>query len=290
MIAKYTLVGTVAIMFLGASSYANGALAIYEPFDYTAASVLNAKSGTSEVGFSAAWSAGASTLVGTGTLSYGSLAVTGNRFQGSSNLNRYGGSRSISASTLAGAGLLADGTELWFSAIVGLVAGANGTNHFLSMALSSDNFNVNNGNTDFSIQNSGQGVGFYMKSGVVRAANYTSATAAPTTSSTATAYNAVTGSSGLIVGKIVWGADTDTITIYQPDASLVLGTAKSTVSTTVTQSAFDTLTFRWGDPVLLDEIRFGASAADVMPLAIPEPSTALLGALGALALLRRRRN
>jgi len=39
--------------------------------------------------------------------------------------------------------------------------------------------------------------------------------------------------------------------------------------------------------ITYDEIRFGATFADVSP--VPEPSAALLGALGVLALLRRRR-
>ena len=45
-----------------------------------------------------------------------------------------------------------------------------------------------------------------------------------------------------------------------------------------------------GSDVIDDGIRFGASYLDVSPAAaIPEPSAALLGALGVLGLLHRRK-
>lgn len=161
----------------------------------------------------------------------------------------------------------------------------------MTIALSSDAFTAANGQREN--LEAGEGVGLYLKGGVARAATFSTSNLTTTTqdnASTATPYNVTTGGHGLIVGRIVWGEtalDDDTITLYQPDTSLNLGPVVSTQTTVVDQSTFDTLTFRWGDPVLLDEIRFGVSAADVMP--IPEPSAALLGGLGLLALLRRRR-
>ena len=62
------------------------------------------------------------------------------------------------------------------------------------------------------------------------------------------------------------------------------------------QSLFDTLAIGWKDgQAAMDEIRFGATAGDVMPsaagLAVPEPSTFALAALGlmGLAIAWRRR-
>jgi autotransporter-associated beta strand protein len=73
------------------------------------------------------------------------------------------------------------------------------------------------------------------------------------------------GQSGLIVGKITWGAANDTIEIYRPGADLVLpATPISTLTTTVNQAAFDTITWARGDKVVMDEIRFGASYAAVI--------------------------
>jgi hypothetical protein len=61
---------------------------------------------------------------------------------------------------------------------------------------------------------------------------------------------------------------------------------------TLAADKFDTATFGGsGDTTdsyyAVDDMRYGASYLDVVP--VPEPSTTLLGALGFLALLRRRR-
>ena len=86
--------------------------------------------------------------------------------------------------------------------------------------------------------------------------------------------------------------------MFKPDTDLVLpGAPISTLTTTVDQSTFDTLTFRRGDKPVLDEIRFGSSYNDVIgasdgPGDIPEPSTFLIWTLGLLGLAvyaRRRR-
>jgi hypothetical protein len=80
----------------------------------------------------------------------------------------------------------------------------------------------------------------------------------------------------------------DTLTLYTPGTDLVLGSAISTYEGIVSQDSFDTLFFSADQSVgVLDEIRVGSSYADISP--IPEPSAALLGGLGALLLLRRRR-
>ena len=103
----------------------------------------------------------------------------------------------------------------------------------------------------------------------------------------------------LVVGKITWGASTDTVELYLPDTSGNLGLVQSTATANVNQSVFDTLTFHTryqgsttagaNTDVALDEIRFGPSQADVLIAPIPEPTAALFGGLGVLALLCRRR-
>jgi MYXO-CTERM domain-containing protein len=94
-----------------------------------------------------------------------------------------------------------------------------------------------------------------------------------------------------VVGRITWGAtasDDDVIDIFLPDTNLNLGSVHSTLTVDVDQSGYDTISFARGDKVVMDEIRFGASYADVSP--IPEPSAAALaGLLFGLGLLRRRR-
>lgn len=283
MKSKLTNSLVASSLLVAAVSSANAALAIYEPFDYPVGG-LNGATGSTEVGLSGAWSANSDTVLEAGSLSYGSLATAGNKFRGKEAINRYGGSRAISASALSSAGLLANDAELWFSVLIGKASTANSANTFLALALASDTFITGNGNTRPLV--AGQGVGIdWTGTTPVKASSFS--TAAPTVgTSTASLY--APGESGLIVGKIVWGDTTDTITLYQPNASLVLGTAVSTLNTTVDQSAFDTISFRWGSGIVMDELRFGASYADVTPVAIPEPSTALLGVLGALAFIRRR--
>ena len=72
----------------------------------------------------------------------------------------------------------------------------------------------------------------------------------------------------LIVGRIEWGATdlaNETITLYAPDTSLALGTGKvwNTIAA-LDQSAFDTVAFELKGGGTIDEIRFGATSADVL--------------------------
>ncbi|MFK7910536.1 MAG: sialate O-acetylesterase [Akkermansiaceae bacterium] len=241
----------------------SGNAVIYEPFDYTVGG-LNGQGG-SEAGLSGNWFANSTTLVTAGTLSYNGLPVGGAKLSDFTNSqNRFGGSRDILPAALAANGLLDGGATLWFSFITGLQNDANRTNSRLAVALSAGPFGSGNG--DFFISG-GTGVGFYMGAGIPRAASFPANSGGAIQATNNTPQYQV-GSNDLIVGKITWGAtagDLDTIELFKPDTDLVLpATPISTLTTTVDQSTFDTLTFRRGDKPVLDEIRFGISYNDVI--------------------------
>lgn len=137
------------------------------------------------------------------------------------------------------------------------------------------------------MSSSGEGLGFRFKNGL-QATSWDAGSAtsgAGASVSTATLY--------LVVGQMIFGAgdaDADIINLYLPDTNLNLGGIVSTRSAVLDQTVFNTVTFAnkadtTGDR--FDEIRFGATSDDV--LVVPEPAAALLGAIGSLLLLRRRR-
>ncbi|QTN32616.1 hypothetical protein HZ994_09815 [Akkermansiaceae bacterium] len=237
---------------------------VYEPFDYVIGG-LNLRSGDSEVGLDGAWNANSLTPVTAGSLSFGALPVGGGKLSAfSAAQNRFGGSRPIRASALAENGFLNDGATVWFSFLAGLEEGTNRTNTRLAVALAAGPFGT--GNADFFITG-GTGVGVSISAGIPRAASFPAGSGSPVTASNNSPQSQV-GQHGLIVGKITWGATAgaaDTIQLYAPGTDLALpATPISTLSTTVDQSTFDTLTFRRGDKPILDEIRFGASYDDVI--------------------------
>jgi PEP-CTERM motif len=97
----------------------------------------------------------------------------------------------------------------------------------------------------------------------------------------------------LFVAKFVFSTTTnaDSVTVWQnPDLN---GSGDLTGGTTLTgfDMAFDRISVAAfsGPATSWDEIRIGTSVDDIRLLVVPEPSAALLGGLGLLALLRRRR-
>ena len=295
----------LASSLIGCSGSLYAAAVIYEPFNYAAGN-LNGASGGGEVGLNGAWVANTDSKVVAGDLTYGTLSSTGGSVGGlNANVNRFGGARAISTSALAGNGLLDDGATLWFSLEVGYGTGGNTTNARLGFALANSQFSASNFryNINDEAAQLGRGLGLTLgrfplpptnaqTNGVVTATLFRDATTGTGFAgnvfgtSTASLYGA--GQYGLIVGKITWGAGaTDTIELYQPSTSLSLGPVISTLTVDVDQSTFDTITWARGDLVLMDEIRFGATYADVTP--VPEPSSLGLLSIAGLVLLRRRR-
>ena len=274
-----------ALALAGAAS-SNAALVVYEPFGMASGSLSG--QATSGIGLSGNWSSNDSvnvTAVNPDTLNHGSLANSG----GQANVLPENGGNNASATTdsdLENAGLLANGATLWFSVVVDI--GTTGNQHsgfgFGTAAV--------NGNFSGLQMSGGDGVGIYSKGAGIQATGWNSGAI-----SNGNSFNVATDSTQLLVGKIEWGAldtDSETITLYNPSLStLALPDAGSTVSIAAfDQTALNIISFSHrgtdsADPFIFDEIRFGDSYAAVTP--VPEPSAALLGAIGFLALLRRRR-
>lgn len=245
-------------------------LSIYESFSQTAG-VLNGKA-ASTYGLSGNWT----TTTGTSAVNvetpspmlFGALATSG----GHARLLRSGNTngRVVRTAALLDAKLLDDGAELWFSVMLMKTAGG-GNNEWSGFALGTSH--LTSGAGTLTLQG-GNGVGFRTRDTAVTVATWNGTTTPAVGGSLNLTYNTPT----LIVGKINWGAtagDLETITLYQPSANLQnLGTGVSKTMPAVDQSAFNTISFslRDVDAMNYDEIRFGKSSTDVMPVDTVPPS------------------
>ena len=259
---------------LDAPSGPGGALA-YEPFDYPVGGLASADGG---IGFASPWSSNNTTNVIAGSLNYGALPVQGGAMGNlSRSQNRFGGSREID---LATPGLLADGTEVWFSVLMGYDTGGNRTNSTLMMILGDEA--MSGGNFDYNYNTTGAtGLGVFLgrtgtSNGTIKAVQIRD-----TTFGSSGFVGNIYGSGGdtvvvpssdgtnnvdyrLVVGRITWGVSDDTIDLFLPETDLILGAVHSTLTVDVDQTGFDVITFKRGDKMVMDEIRFGASYEDVI--------------------------
>ncbi len=227
-------------------------------------------------------------------LTYGSLSTSGG------SVTTAGGwgtsSIAINTATPGYSALLADGGEMWFSMLVN--PGTQGDQRF--------GFSIGNGALDSGNGvNTSQAIGFgwtpqelfYSKiwdddAPTAWGGNNLQGAPGPNGSVTVNQSANALNTTYFVVGHVQWGAtstDNDTVTLYLPGTNLALGDAMATDFNVIAdQSGFDTISTQiLRTDAFYDEIRIGATAADVG--VIPEPSTALLGGLGFLALLRRRR-
>lgn len=280
----------VALLLGSGSVYA--AAIIYEPFADNDSTLTGNTPGTGLVG---TWSANENSWNVSNdntSLTYGSLATSGNR---ATNIGLGRGANfittgTVGSNTLLNAGLLNNSQTLWFSFLWKMddAAVSNGDAAF---ALGTGTLRGTNA-TPLAASGAAIGVSMATTNGTITAASWSGTVRAGGSPSAAWGDRTVPK---LIVGKITWGVDAsanDIIEIYTPGIDLLLPMAAvSSRSAVLDQSLFNTISFSTkseGDP-LIDEIRFGALYSDVVFASIPEPHVTLLGGLGLLALLRRRR-
>lgn len=264
----------------------NAATIIYEPFSQAAGDLSGKAGGT---GLSGNWTASGNTvdIVKPPTLTYGDLENTG----GQVNLpNSAGIYASVATTTaLSSAGLLNDGATLWFSYVFQKTANG-GSNEQSGFAFGTDR--VNPAFNGLNMQGSGYGFGVFTNVSSVVASSWT---AGARTGGGGVGLQALSTPT-LVIGKIVWGVGVanETLTLYTRalDNIATEPTTGGGVRTVAgfDQTALDTISFgqrNSGGTHTYDEIRFGATYADIAP--IPEPSAALMGGIGMLLILRRRR-
>ncbi len=278
---------------------ANAAALVYEPFGQTAGA-LNGKA-ASTTGLTGNWSQDQTvTVVTPPTLNYGDLENAG----GQVSVGNGNGTDVwvTTSSALGDAGLLNDGATLWFSYVY-KKSSHGGSNEHSGFAFATSQFTT--GSSGPALSAAGYGFGTYNQNGVLAALSYSNSTARVTSSASESLQDSTPIASPanndrfgetLVIGRMQWNADSglnDSLTIWTralDDISTAPTTGGATRSALILQGQLDTITFAQrnsGGIQTYDEIRFGASFADVSP--IPEPSVALLGALGVLGLLRRRR-
>jgi hypothetical protein len=176
-----------------------------------------------------------------------------------------------------------DGATLWFSYVMD-ITGQNLTNLDYNFALCTDQFEAGDYANRTNLVNNGEGIGVSnITAGRIRGAFWQDdgdgdGFAEATRTDTFLTLNGSDNARALIVGKIEWGATGtvgERLTLYTPDMELNLGTPilDSWLTRALDQSQFDSLCIQWKDSQpSIDEIRFGATSADVLPVDITAPS------------------
>ncbi|MFK7849417.1 MAG: hypothetical protein AB8D78_00435, partial [Akkermansiaceae bacterium] len=268
---------TLVAPILLVSGSVHGALLIEETFDYTASNSLAGNSGGT--GFTGSWANGGTDRGNPGVVSpgldWGDLDVSGNTAGGG---GWSAGFRDLGSTTaLESAGLMDNGSTLWFSVIFDL-EGQNVANADLNFALGAGVFGGTGGRDFGNRQNlgGGEGIGISHNRGRIVGAYWQDTNSNPTfaertTRDTSLSINGTAGTSrALIAGKIEWGASNELLTLYAPDASLNLGAPilDSWSIPNLDQAQFDRLALQFKDRPQMDEIRFGATSADVLPSSV----------------------
>ena len=255
----------VSPLFATAGLIATGLQAapvIEESFDYSPAGSRLQTYTQSATGLSADWS-DSGTLVAAPGFLYGTLATSGNKVTMSDDTSWVDTGTTFD-------GLLDDGDTLWFSVLVR--PHSLSTNPDFGFALATDKGNDSN---NVPISNNGSGLGFRFKGGLKA-----TAWSGGSPSSAGSVSGVSAGEVTLIVGRMTFGAtsgDADTIDIWLADETRTFDEPNpgSTQTAILDQTAFDTITFmnKAASPRdEVDEIRFGATSADVLPIETAPPS------------------
>ena len=261
---------------------------IYEPFNYTPPdTTLTGNAGGT--GLTGNWTVGTSAVEST-NLTYGTLATSGSATV-ANGFNTSSGRIGIGPTTLSG--LLNDGGELWMSFLY--QTGSNAASNARFAIGLGDTYLSGNGdllNEDANALTAEQAIGFALPffagnggipmiwdtntydGGNINAdpAFVTPPSTSPGLTSGSAAgfgFTPANNTTYLFVLHAQWGADgatNDTVTLYAPGTDLTLGTAVTSYQAIVSQDSFDTLFFTADQNIgILDEIRVGATYADVVP-------------------------
>ena len=311
MFKKTALIATGLSLTFAASSASADAL-IYEGFE-VGDGTLNGNTG----GLGLApnnWSSNSNTAAG--SLTYGSLVTSGGK-QVVNTGTQFNKGNISPGTTLSGAGLMNDGAVLWMSVLIDNID-LNGSDPFASDDLRTY-VAFGAGDSDgFDRVGDGIGGGFTIALNKENAAGTSQGAinvqawndggqgglepgATRGTNTLANPAPIAPAGTILAVAKFTWGqfgVTDDLFELYLPDTSLALGSVVASMTADFDQlgagiadDAFDTISFSGGRSQngvpQVDEIRFGASYADVTP--VPEPGSLALLGLGGLLIARRRR-
>jgi len=240
---------------------------IDEPFDYALGNIK----GTAALptGLTGNWNSDTNNwIVSDNSLSYGALAKSANKITITSGNSELYVSPDPSWPTITDQ--LADGATLWFSVIFKTPV-AGGSNPDTGFAFGDTQIVGTN-----NLAMGGQAIGFTIKQDKIQASIWGEVGDGSTAVNRAAGLAVATNVEQLIVGEIIWGATSgvdDTINIYRPAADLTMGAVTSTIGGQLTQANFDTISLAMkANTFAFDEIRFGASYADVTPVDTTPPT------------------
>lgn len=271
MAVAATLFALLAPFALGATQ---AQAQVLEAFDYAVGSTLDGQNGGT--GFSNGWYDGFqlgtfSETIGAGSLAYGSLTTSGNRYDVASTAVG-GGTFVVQQRNADGANTFSDGSTVFFSFLVNATTKDTANNSYFGLALGSAFI--------------GGGGGFY---GLGQAGQATTNSAIADT----------IGVTRLLVLRADFAAGNDTMRLYIDPVAGV-----EPVVADVTRTDFDLgstnqfqVTWGQGGGASFDEMRLGTSFASVTPglaaAVVPEAGAVSLmlsgAALGGSMLVRRRR-